>query len=664
MEPVRQIHHAMLPLPDGTQLAYRAWLPEGAESKPVPAILEFLPYRRNDGTIVRDEITMAQTAAHGYACVRVDLRGCGESQGHTTDEYTAQELDDGVDIIAWLSDQSWCDGNVGMVGISWGGFNALQVAALNPPSLKAIITQCSTDDRYGNDVHYMGGCLLNDNLDWAAFFWAYAQGRAPDKRLLGDGWKEQWLDRLEMMPFLAKPWLTEQTRNDYWKHGSVCEDYSQIKVPVYTMGGWADNYRRSVFSLLENLDVPRKGLIGPWAHKYPNIAYPNPKMDYVKESVRWWDRWLKGLENGIDNEPQLTYYLQDSVRPKGDYEHRSGQWLSEPCWPSPRTSHKSFYLNNRQLLETPQPTALAEKICSPQTLGLNGGRLCVGIRLQMEQPADQRADDAGSLCFDSAPLLEDMALAGDVVANLAVRSDKPNANIAVRICDVHPDGAVTRISVGVLNLNHRNNHELFESLIPNELNQVQVKVNPIAYKLPAGHRLRVSISTAYWPLIWPSSDHATLTIEAAQSSVQVAVRNELFTEVEPPQYDEPVSYDGYALRDSDSQRFVHHDYKTGVVTLETHDDFGRQHYNSCDTDIDMSMSQWQSIHPEDPLSAQSKITFDLTMGREGWWTGLKGDYQMRCDRENFYITSHWRAFHEGEQVFSKEFEEIIKRTGV
>ncbi|MGB7391686.1 CocE/NonD family hydrolase, partial [Marinomonas sp.] len=461
MEPIRQIHHAMLPLPDGTQLAYRAWLPEGAESKPVPAILEFLPYRKNDGTIVRDEITMAQTAAHGYACVRVDLRGCGESQGHTTDEYTAQELDDGVDIIAWLSDQSWCDGNVGMVGISWGGFNALQVAALNPPSLKAIITQCSTDDRYGNDVHYMGGCLLNDNLDWAAFFWAYAQGRAPDKRLLGDGWKEQWLDRLEMMPFLAKPWLTEQTRNDYWKHGSVCEDYSQIKVPVYTMGGWADNYRRSVFSLLENLDVPRKGLIGPWAHKYPNIAYPNPKMDYVKESVRWWDRWLKGLENGIDNEPQLTYYLQDSVRPKGDYEHRSGQWLSEPCWPSPRTSHKSFYLNNRQLLETPQPTALAEKICSPQTLGLNGGRLCVGIRLQMEQPADQRADDAGSLCFDSAPLLEDMALAGDVVANLAVRSDKPNANIAVRICDVHPDGAVTRISVGVLNLNHRNNHELF-----------------------------------------------------------------------------------------------------------------------------------------------------------------------------------------------------------
>jgi len=664
MQTVKQIHHAMLPLPDGTRLAYRAWLPENANEYPVPAILEFLPYRKNDGTIVRDEITMAQTAAHGYACVRVDLRGCGESEGHTTDEYTEQELQDGVDIIAWLADQPWCSGQVGMVGISWGGFNALQVAALNPPALKAIITQCSTDDRYNNDVHYMGGCLLNDNLDWAAFFWAYAQGRAPDAKLVGEHWKEQWLDRLQNMPFLAKPWLAEQTRNDYWKHGSVCENYSDIKVPVYTMGGWADNYRNTVFSLLDNLDVPCKGLIGPWAHKYPNIAYPNPKIDYVKESVRWWDRWLKDLENGIDTEPKLTYYMQDSVRPKSDYEHRAGQWLSEPSWPSPNTSYKTLYFNNRQLCEVSQPKALAEQIRSPQTTGLNGGRLCVGIRLDMEQPADQRADDAGSLCFDTLPLEADLPISGQILANLAIRSNKPTANLVVRVSDLHPDGAVTRISLGVLNLTHRDSHEFVEPLTPNELYKVTVPVNHIAYKVPAGHRLRVSISTAYWPLIWPSPDQATITLEASQCQLELPYRNNMQTEIEPPAYNQTVSYDGSSLRNSDSQRMVHQDYKTGVVTLETHDDFGRQHYNSCDSEIDLKMSQWQSIHPEDPLSAESKLTFELEMGREGWWTGLKSLYHMRCDRDHFYITSTWQAFHDGELIFNKGFEETIKRTGV
>lgn len=664
MQTVKQIHHAMLSLPDGTKLAYRAWLPDNANEAPVPAILEFLPYRKNDGTIVRDEITMAQTAAQGYACIRVDLRGCGESEGHTTDEYSEQELQDGVDIIAWLARQPWCSGKVGMVGISWGGFNALQVAALNPPALKAIITQCSSDDRYNNDVHYMGGCLLNDNLDWAAFFWAYAQGRAPDAKLVGETWKTQWLERLTQMPFLAKPWLREQLRHDYWKHGSVCENYANIKIPVYSMGGWADNYRNTVFSLLSNLNVPSKGLIGPWAHKYPNIAYPAPKIDYVKESVRWWDRWLKGIENGIDSEPKLTYYMQDSVRPKSDYEHRSGQWQSEETWPSPSISQKTFYLNNRQLLATEQPDALAEEICSPQTTGLNGGRLCVGIRLDMEQPADQRTDDAGSLCFDTLPLESDLPIAGQIVADLAIRSDKPTANLAVRICDVRPDGAVTRISIGVLNLTHRNNHELVELLTPGELYKVSIPINHIAYKVPAGHRIRVSISTAYWPLIWPSPDQAKITLESSLCQLAIPYRNTLKTDIEPPAYDKAASYEGASLRASDSQRLIHQDCKTGIVTLETHDDFGRQHYTSCDSEIDLKMSQWQSIHPENPLSAESKLVFELEMGREGWWTGLKSMYHMRCDHDYFYVTSTWQAFHDGELIFNKEFEETIKRIGV
>ena len=183
---IREIHHDVIPLPDGIHLAYRAWLPVETGQHPVPAILEFLPYRKNDGTIIRDEITMPATAEQGYACVRVDIRGSGESEGLFDDEYSEQELSDAGQVIDWISRQSWCDGNVGMVGISWGGFNSLQLAYRQPPALKAIITICSTDDRFNEDIHFAGGCLLNDNLDWASFFWSYSQARCPDPRLMGE----------------------------------------------------------------------------------------------------------------------------------------------------------------------------------------------------------------------------------------------------------------------------------------------------------------------------------------------------------------------------------------------------------------------------------------------------------------------------------------------
>ncbi len=660
MHTVKEIHHDWLTLPDGTRLAYRAWMPDNAIQQPVPAILEFLPYRKNDGTIIRDEITMPQTAAHGYACVRVDLRGCGESEGFMSDEYSAQELQDACDVIAWIAQQDWCSGKLGMVGISWGGFNSLQVAALNPPELKAIITQCSTDDRYRDDIHFTGGCLLNDNMDWAAFFWAYAQGRAPDQRLLGDDWQSIWLDRLAKMPFLAEPWLTQQTRNDYWKHGSVCEDYSNIKIPVYAMGGWADGYRNTVFTLLENLNVPRKGLVGPWAHKYPNIAFPNPKMDYVKESVRWWDRWLKDQQNGIEQEPMLNYFLQDGVEPAVDYEARSGQWVSEPSWPAPNTQSQTWHFSERNLTQTPQ-VSHPVSVRSPQSVGLDGGRWCAGIRLDMEHPADQRIDDSGSVVFDSPQLDEPLAIAGQMVAKLQLSSDMPQANVTVRICDVHPDGQVTKISHGILNLSHRNSHEFPELLEPNKRYDVEVKINHMAYVVAKGHKLRVSISTAYWPLIWPSADDATLTLYPQNCQLSLPLNSTPTPSSLVPEYEQPVTFDGRTLRAADSKRVTHRDYKTGIITLETFEDFGRQFFNSSQSEIDFTIHQQFSIHPDDPLSAKNDIALKVDMGRDGWWTGLECRYQMHCDHDHFYITARWKAFHDNEVVFEKPFNCTIKR---
>ncbi len=185
---VRETEHAEIAMPDGTRLAARIWMPEDAEARPVPAILEYIPYRKNDKTLERDHARAPWLAAQGYAYVRVDLRGSGESEGVMQDEYTPVELQDGCDVIAWIADQAWCDGGVGIVGISWGGFNGLQIAALRPPALKAVVTICSTDDRYADDIHYMGGTLLCEQLSWASVMFGI-NTLPPDPAHVGDRWR-------------------------------------------------------------------------------------------------------------------------------------------------------------------------------------------------------------------------------------------------------------------------------------------------------------------------------------------------------------------------------------------------------------------------------------------------------------------------------------------
>ncbi len=273
---VREIENVFIPLRDGTRLAARIWLPVDAETRPVPAILEYLPYRKRDGTAPRDAETHPFFAGHGYASVRVDIRGTGESDGVLLDEYLELEQDDCLEVLEWLEAQPWCTGACGMIGISWGGFNGLQVAARRPKQLKAVISLCSTDDRYADDVHYMGGCLLVDNVAWGSTMFTL-QSYAPDPALVGERWREMWRERLENHPLLVDNWLKHQRRDAYWRHGSVIENYGDITAAVYArgrLGRWLQQCRPAAAG---GAQLPEEGAGRPLGPSLPPSRPSRPR---------------------------------------------------------------------------------------------------------------------------------------------------------------------------------------------------------------------------------------------------------------------------------------------------------------------------------------------------------------------------------------------------
>jgi hypothetical protein len=384
-------------------------------------------------------------------------------------------------------------------------------------------------------------------------------------------------------------------------------------------------------------------------------------MDYVKESVRWWDRWLKEIENGIDLEPELNYYLQDSVLPKRDYESRPGTWLYEEHWPSSNIIENSWYLQDKRITLTPSEQTEMLTISSPQTIGLEGGRFCVGIRQDMENPGDQRPDDAGSLIFDTPPLSDDLPIVGQIKTNLTLSSDKEKANIIVRVSEVHPCGKVTCFSHGMLNLTHHQSHEEPSLLQPEDSYPVIIPVKHIAYKIPKGHRLRVSISTNYWPLIWPAPENATVKLYLKECYITVPTLNEEKYSSYVPNYCHPVTFNGGQLSPALSERTVTKDYKTNRTILETYDDFGQNYYHSSGSDIGFDIHQIFSINENEPLTASNKLILNVEMGRSDWRTALKAQYHMTCDNDYLYLKVNWNASLNDKEIFNRTFNEKIER---
>ncbi len=665
---VREIENAWVPLP-GTdeRMAARIFLPEDAGAHhPVPAILEYLPYRKRDFTALRDTPMHRYFAGNGYASVRIDMRGSGDADGLMTDEYLAQELEDGKAAIAWLAEQPWCTGSVGMIGNSWGGFNGLQVAALRPPALKAVITSCSTDDRYADDMHWMGGTLLTDTLDWGASFWTWI-ARPPDPLIVGDRWREMWMARLEKLNFMVEDWLRHQRRDAFWKHGSVNEDYSAIECPVFAVGGWLDGYSNAIPRLLANLSVPRLGLIGPWAHAYPHLGTPGPQFDFLPEAIRFFDQWLKGEDTGIVREPVLRVWMQEDVPPQPFYEMCPGRWVAEPEWPSPRIETRRWGLGDGIL----NPGRLSgfypmrREWRSPQLTGLNGGEWCpfgTGGR-GPEFPGDQREDDARSMTFDSAPLPERIEILGAPVVELELAVDRPSAFVAVRLCDVAPDGASVRASYGVLNLGHRDSHEDIRPMEPGVRARVRIQLNDTAWAFEAGHRLRVALSTTYWPMVWPSPEDVTLTV-FERSSLFLPVRparpgdEDLRVDTEPENgppadftIEEPPLLD----------RQVRTDPATGETVITNFSGAGRMRLNWIGMEITGTHRDSVGIREGEPLSCWAESHRTSEQRRGGWHIRLEGNVRLTCTNDDFVLTGSLEAYEHEALVFETTREATIPR---
>ncbi len=667
--PVRCVEHLEIPMPDGARLAARLWLPEGAEGNPVPALLEYIPYRKRDLTRRRDALAHPYLAGHGYACLRVDLRGSGESDGVLVDQYRQQELDDGAAAIRWLAEQPWCDGAVGMLGISWGGFNALQIAALRPPALKAIITASSTDDLYADNMHYMGGCLLTDNLSEATTMFS-VNTCPPDPALVGERWREMWMARLRGSGLWLDTWLRHQRRDDYWRHGSVREDYGSIACPVMAIGGWADGYTNAVFRLLEHLQVPRQALVGPWGHKYPHQGIPGPAIGFLQEALRWFDHWLKGRDTGIEEEPMLRAWMQDSVPPTTYYRERPGRWVGERQWPAPEIHMRPLALAPGRILLEPAregaPADAAVSVQSPLSVGLFAGKWA-SYAAAPDLPHDQREEDGGALVFESPPLPERMEILGAPVLEVEVASDRPTAMIAVRLSVVAPDDKASRVTYGLLNLTHRDgDHARVEPLEAGRRYRVAVKLNHIAQSFPAGHRLRVSVSTSYWPLAWPPPEAVRLSLFPAHSTLRLPVRPARGSDARigfgPAEGAAPIPVT--PLEPAHHNWLVHRDLARDESVLEVIKDEGVYRIDELELEVGDRTWDWYTYRGDDFASPRGETRSERLFRRGDWAVRTTTRTVLTADRDNFYIHAELDAWEGDRRVFSENWNRCIPRDGV
>jgi len=654
---VREIENVWIPMPDGARLAARVWMPADAGARPVPVILEAIPYRKRDDMRWRDEPMHRWFAGHGYAAVRLDVRGSGDSDGWLADEYTEREQEDASAAIAWIAAQPWCNGAVGMMGKSWGGFAALQAAAKRPPALRAVLIVHASDDRYTDDAHYMGGCLLTENLRWGSVLLALA-AQPPDPMIAGDTWRETWRDRLDHIPLFPATWMRHPQNDAYWRQGSVRDEIDRIACPVFAIGGWTDAYVNAVGRLMARLQVPCRGLIGPWAHVYPHDGVPGPAIGFLQEARAWWDRWLRAdpraASAAIAPTPDTAALRTPALRAwMREHARDAGRWVAADSWPPARVQARCWSFASGRLVagDAPPSPPLAHR--SSQTIGSTARGWC-GFAEPATWPEDSSADDAGSMCFETEPLAAAIEILGTPVVQLACATDRSPAFVAVRLVDVAPGGAATRVTYMVQAL---------------DATSSEIRLNDVAYRFAAGHRIRVAISTSYWPVVWPSPEALTLRVFPSECSLVLPVRPPDVEDAVLPPFAAPeeAASDAAAAEPGVFARTVTYDTMTGerveIVRVDAGEDGAPivTPVPGADLETGHGIVERFVIRDQEPLSARIEIEHRTVRRRPGWEVRVDVRVTQWASRDAFHLTADLEAFEGGTQIVNRRWNESIPR---
>jgi predicted acyl esterase len=659
-----EIKETWIPMPDGVRLAASLFMPADRDaSAKFPVLLEYLPYRKDESRKGRFAL-FSYFISRGYVVARVDIRGSGTSEGKLIEyEYTDQEQEDGEVVIDWLSKQAWSTGKVGMFGLSWGAFNSIQMAMRNPPALKAIVAIMGTDDLFRDDCHFIDGMMHVDSYEFGQDI-ANILPAPPDYAID----EAYFRDRFDTEPWLLI-YKRQQRDGPFWNRASLNSDYSSIRIPTFVIGGWYDGYRDSVPRMLEKLDAPVKGIMGPWAHSWPNSSYPEPGMEWRHEAVRWFDFWLKGDDTGIMDEPRFAVYVRE-WHPPGVVDKVPGSWRWEDGWPIERTKKLTLYPQADHTLSDAKPIGGEGQTHMLRYIPTVGVEASGNVNWWGDFPWDQRGTDAYSLVYDSDPLDQDLEILGFPRAMLKVSADAPLANWIVRISDIAPDGTVTQVAGAGLSGAQRKSSEEPEALVPGQVYKLEYDLHFTSWVFPKGHRIRLAVNNALWPMIWPTpyAMTTTLGVDGANAShvvLPVMPRpNRARPDFLPPAKDPELPGYGYLkIGDETTSGYAETRsiersplaFQTRIVSSGTSGSLYPW----------VTIKYWENMVHEaqdkDPARASVTGKTRYTVELNDRTLIVEGDLSFTSDLKNFYYTYTRRALENGKLIKEKTWKETIPR---
>ena len=664
-----------VPVRDGLELSSNLWLPRPLPEAPderFGVILEMIPYGKDNWRRNSDTARGEWLAARGFALCRLDVRGTGSSPGVALDEYTEAETNDGYDAVEWLAAQPWCNGNVGMWGISYGGFTSIQVAKLRPPHLRAILPMYATDDRYRDDVHIRGGCVTASEKCQYAVSQLGMNAMPPHPPFRGAAWREEWLTRLDATPPWLMPWIREQTDGPYWRRGSLAPDHDAIECAIFSIAGWTDAYVDAAFrmqALCRNA-VSVRTLVGNWVHSFPDDAYPGPNLDWLHELVRFFDRYLKGRDNGWEREPSLVRFEREYADPEPFPAAWPGRWRASDAYPVPGTAERGLLLGAASLVEGARARTLdapgTDALPHRATVGTSGA-LSWGAGSEPNGLArDLRPDEARGLTYTSEPLAAPFSMIGAPEAVLHLTATMPVATCVVRLSEVSPDGVSSLVATGVLNLTHRLS-DTDPSPMPTRglaTEEVRIPLRTSGYRFAAGNRIRLTVLTAYWPVLWPSPLPGELRVHrgpAAPSRLVLPVLPDGAATLPVPSFrTEPVVMREVGTYEGDPPEWrIEEDVLRGTVAVTIFDGGG----STQEDGSRLYSSERLVLTASDPDPARASLESDVVYRWSGF--GAEADIRARgtitSDEGSFDVHVALEVELDGEPFFSREWRERIPR---